>query len=231
MKTTLLLIPGMLNDARIWADLLPLVQDEVDVRIASVLGQPSIEAMASDAWALLDDLPPQAPWVLAGFSMGGYVALEMLARPRRLPRGAALLSTSAQPETPESSAAREKTMAAMQADFPKMVEGIIKWGTVDVTPEQAQHLRTMLLDLGLPTGLAHSRAIMTRSDHREALQALALPVQVVCGRQDKVTPLALSEELTRLIPHARLHIMEEAGHMIPCQRAQELAQAIRWLWS
>ncbi len=231
MKPTLLLIPGMLNDERIWSFVLPEIQSEVEVRIARVSHQATIAEMANDAWALLADLPPQAPWALAGFSMGGYVAIEMLARPRRLPRAAALVSTSGRGETAQNSAAREKTLAMMRNDFPKAVEGIIQWGTVEPTPSEAQHLRRMMLDLGLEVAERNTRAIMGRADHGQALRALEVPVQVVCGTRDKVTPPALSEELSQWIPGARLTMIDNGGHLMPCQQPQALAQAMRPLWS
>lgn len=231
MKPTLLLIPGMLNDERIWSFLLPEIREEVKVRIAKVSHQASIADMARDAWAQIADLPPQAPWVLAGFSMGGYVAIDMLARPERMPQGAALIATSGRGESPESSATREKTLVMMRSDFPKTVEGIIKWGTVEPTPAQADHLRRMMLDLGLEVAERNTRAIMGRTDHGNALRALQLPVQVICGTQDKVTPPALSEELSGWIPGARLTMIEHGGHLMPCQQPQALAQALRRLWS
>lgn len=231
MKPVLLLIPGMLNDARIWTHLLPEIEDEVQVRIATVSQQASIAEMARDAWALVADLPAQAPWALAGFSMGGYVAIEMLARPQRHPRAAALVSTSGRGESPEASAQREKTLAMMRADFPRAVEGIIKWGTVDPTLAQSEHLRRMMLELGLEVAERNTRAIMGRLDHGQALRSLALPVQVVCGTQDKVTPPVLSEELSQWIPGAHLTMIEQAGHLMPCQQPQALAQALRRLWS
>ena len=79
MKPVLLLIPGMLNTARIWSRVTPLLQDAADIRIADVTTQPSIAEMARDAWALVSDVPPTRRLVVCGFSMGGYVALELIA--------------------------------------------------------------------------------------------------------------------------------------------------------
>ncbi|MEY4711277.1 MAG: hypothetical protein RIS88_727, partial [Pseudomonadota bacterium] len=196
MSPVVLMVPGMLNDERIWADVRAAIEGEADVRIAPTARQTTLAQMAEGAWALLDDLPAGARVVLAGFSMGGYVALQMLAQPRRALHGLALLSTSGRPETPEASATREKTLVAMQSDFPKVVEGILKWSTHSATPAVADCLRRMMLDLGLPTATAHTRAIQGRSDRREMIQALKLPVRVLCGAQDRVTPPDLAKELS-----------------------------------
>ena len=98
MKPVLLLIPGMLNDASVWDDVLPCLPGDWTVRIANVQTQESIAEMARDAWQQLDDVPLSTPVMVTGFSLGGYVAIEMLARPQR-PLSAAALTMAYSPET------------------------------------------------------------------------------------------------------------------------------------
>ncbi|MEY2618428.1 MAG: hypothetical protein RL522_1430 [Pseudomonadota bacterium] len=229
MKDVVLLVPGMLNDERVWTDVRAAIEGEAEVRIASTAGQSTLTQMADAAWAMLADVPEGAHVVLAGFSMGGYVALQMLAQPRRALQGLALISTSGRPETPEASATRDKTLAAMQADFPKVVEGILKWSTYSATPAVTDRLRQMMLDLGLPAATAHTRAIQSRADRREVLQALRLPVHVLCGAHDRVTPPELAQELSGWIPGAKLQIIEDCGHMLPAEKPEVVAQALRAL--
>jgi pimeloyl-ACP methyl ester carboxylesterase len=154
------------------------------------------------------------------------VVLEMLARPERAVAGAALVSTSARPESSESAANRTKTIAAMQADFPKVVDGILKWGTHAPAPEVAQQLRAMMLEVGAPTAIGQSRAIMERADHRAELARLTQPVAVLCGRQDRITPPALSQELAALLPAARLTLIDDAGHLLPAEQPRQVAAAL-----
>ena len=227
MKPVLLLIPGMLNDARVWADVAAGLVDMADVRVANVQVQTCVPDMAADAWALLHDVPAQVPVVLAGFSLGGYVAIEMLVRPLRPVRAAALLSTSAQPDSPEGAAGREKTIAAMQRGFDSVVDGIVKWGTHAPGEALTARLRQMMLDVGTDTAIRQTRAIMGRGDHREALAKLRLPVRVLCGRQDRITPPELSEELVRLVPAAQLQWVADSGHMLPCEQPQGVVDALR----
>lgn len=229
MKPVVLLVPGMLNDERIWTDVRAAIGDQADMRVAPIADLATLAQMAESAWAAIDDLPAQAHLVLAGFSMGGYVVMQMLAQPRRTVQGLALVSTSGRPETPETFATRDKTLAAMQADFPKVVEGILKWGTHSVGPDTADRLRQMMLDLGLASATAHTRAIQGRSDRRELLQALKLPVQILCGAQDRVTPPPLSKELSEWISGAQLHIIDDCGHMLPAEKPEVVAQALRAL--
>ena len=227
MKPVLLLLPGMLNDAGVWGKVIEALPGAVaEVRALPAFRQDSIAAMAQAAWDSLADVPAATPVVLAGFSMGGYVALHMLAQPGRPLAGAALVSTSARPETPEGVATREKTIAAMQANFPKVVDGILQWGTHAPSPQLLERLRAMMLAVGADTAIRQNRAIAGRGDHRPALAALQLPVAVLCGRQDRITPPALSEELAALLPAAQPDLVEGAGHLLPAEQPRAVADAL-----
>lgn len=228
MKPVLLLLAGMLNDERVWADVAAALQPQADVRVVLPL-QAGVPAMADAAWARLDDVPVHVPVVLAGFSLGGYVALEMLAQPRRRLHAVALLSTSARPETPEGAALREQTVAAMQADFPAVVDTVLRRGLHSDDAGLRARLRTMMLDVGAETAIRQTRAIQRRGDHRPALARLDLPALVLCGRQDRITPPALAEELAALLPGARLLLVDAAGHMLPCEQPQAVANALQGL--
>ena len=229
MKPVLLLLAGMLNDERMWAPVAAALNDVADVRVADLRGPASITAMAHAAWECLADVDVQRPVVLAGFSMGGYVAIEMLATPRRALHAAALLSTSARPETPDGRTAREKAIGAMQKDFPRMVEGLVQWGMHEPAPAVAGRLRQMCLDVGAEAGMRQNRAVMERADHRAALAQLRLSVHLLCGQNDRITPPALTEELHALIPDSTVHWLAEAGHMLPIEQPDVVAQVLRSL--
>ncbi|MGV3569643.1 MAG: alpha/beta fold hydrolase [Ramlibacter sp.] len=226
MKPVLLLVPGMLNDASVWEDVAAELRPFADVRIAAPV-QESIPAMAAAAWALVDDLPADAPLVIAGFSLGGYVAIEMLSAQQRPVQAAALVSTSARPESPESAATREKTIAAMGRDFPRVVDGVLQFGTDAPSAELTARLRAMMLGVGAATAIRQNRAIMARADHRPALAKLTLPVAVLVGRHDRITPPELSRESAALLPNAKLEVIEGAGHMLPAEQPRAVAAALR----
>jgi pimeloyl-ACP methyl ester carboxylesterase len=226
MKPVILLIPGMLNDASVWDDVLPYLPDSWTVRIANLQTQESIAEMAHDAWQLLEDIPANVPAMVTGFSLGGYVAIEMMAHLQRPLLAVALLSTSPLPESEESRAVREKTMLAMQANFPKVVEGIVKFGTHEASESVQERLRQMLLSVGCETALRQTRAIMGRADHREALSRLSLPVALLCGEHDRVTPPQLTQQLAQCIAHAQTCIIPQSGHMLPVQQAPAVAKVL-----
>ena len=186
-KPQLLLIPGMLNDERVWAPVQAALGDAAEVRIADVLTGTSIAEMAASAWALLRDTPASQRLVIAGFSMGGYVALQMLAAPQRRVDALALVGTSAGPEEPEGAAMREKTIAAIGRDFGRVVDGIITFGThasyrMDATA--VAHLRQIMLDVGADAAVRQNRAIMARADQRGLARSLNMPCLVMVGDDD-----------------------------------------------
>ena len=222
----LLLIPGMLNTAAVWQPVAQHLKDEADIRIANVLTQSSIAAMATDAWALVQDVPPGTPLIVCGFSMGGFVAIEMLASGQRQASALCLIDSSAQPESSESRVIREKTIAAIGRDFDKVTAGVAQFGTCDQTHDNPALMRETLdimRSVGAATAIRQNQAIMGRADHRAALAQLAIPALVLCGRDDKITPPALSEELAALIPGAQLQWIDNAGHMTPLEQPAEVA--------
>ena len=228
MKPALLLVPGVLCNAIVWEPVVQALSPVAEIRV-SLPVEDSIAAMAQSAWAKVADLPPDVPLVLAGFSLGGFVALEMLARPERAIHAAALISTSARPESPEGAVVRGKTIAALGKDFSRAVEGILQFASPAAREDVAADLRRMMHEVGADIGIRQNRAAQTRDDQRGMLPGLRLPVTVLCGTQDRVTPPDRSRELTELIPGARLDLSEGAGHMLPREQPDFVVRALRAL--
>lgn len=231
-RPVLLLIPGMLNTAAIWREVTPHLEGLADIRIASVLTQISISDMACDAWQQVADVPATTPLVICGFSMGGYTALDMLAHPAREVNGLALLDTSARPESVEGRVIREKTIAALGKNFERVVDGILQFGTAAATqtrPGLIHAIRQVMLDAGAEAAIRQNHAITARADSLAFLKTLAMPVLVMCGREDKITPPELSSEMASLIPGARLEWLDDAGHMTPLEQPARVAELLRTL--
>lgn len=232
MKPVLLLVPGLLNDERVWADVAPLLRDVAEVRIARVSGAASIDAMAADAWALVGDVPAATPVVPCGFSMGGYIAIAMLAKPARRAAGVALIDTSSRPEAPENVPMREKLMAAFERDFAKTVESLIP---LNFHPDNLRNatlldeFRRMAARVGAATVVRQLRAIVGRADHRDVLAALDLPALVLCANEDRMLPPALSRETAALLKGSTLVLIDGANHMTPMEQPAAVAEALRGL--
>lgn len=227
MKARLLLIPGMLNQPSIWADvtdhLHQTLGDALEVVVAKVQTQASIVEMAQDAWTQLGSLDVDAPCFIAGFSMGGYVAMEMLAQPERVITQAWLISTSAQAESSDSASKRQKSIASFLSDFEKTIYSIAQWGTADLARAEQEPLVIGMRELGPETAVRQTRAIMQRRNLRDELAGINVPVQVLCGQEDRITPPQLAEDLAGLIPGAKLEMIEHAGHMLPFEKSERIA--------
>jgi pimeloyl-ACP methyl ester carboxylesterase len=229
MKPILVLLHGLLNDERVWEPVAARLRGRADIVIPNLRRQDSMAQMSRDAWGELAQAPEDAPLVLAGFSMGGYVALQMLADAPRPVAALALVDSSCRPEAPENIPVREALMAGLQGDFGATALTLLRRGVhADRLSDVMLMLRCqhIMRDVGAEAAVRQVRAIIGRADHRPMLAALQMPVAVLCGRVDQITPLALSREAAELIPGARLHIVEDAGHWTPLERPEEVAGQI-----
>ena len=228
----LLLIPGLLNTPAVFDRLRAQLEPAVDLRIATVHTQASLAAMSADAWAQLSDVPATRPVVIGGFSMGGYVAWQMLADGTKAPRavqGLALINTSARADTPEGLVNRDKAIAAMASDFGKFVDGLCRFALTPAGHADAALLaevKAIMHSVGPVAATAQTRALMQRPDRRPGLPTLRLACQVVGGADDAITLPAWSQEMADLIPGARLTLLPGMGHMLPLERPAELAAAL-----
>jgi pimeloyl-ACP methyl ester carboxylesterase len=236
---TLVLIPGMLNTPAVfdrmqrswqalpWPEGPPPRCVVVDVR------EPvGIEEMAAAAWEAVATLPAAAPLLLAGYSMGGYVALQMLATAPRPVQGLALVCTSARADTPEGAAVRERAIAAVERDFDRYVGTLVSFMLTPSAQQDAALVADVRADMravGPVVAVRQHRAAAARADRREFVRQLQLPVQVLGAADDKVTPPALSQELAQLAPRAELELIEGSGHLVPFEHPQRLAAALQRL--
>ncbi|WP_169168268.1 alpha/beta fold hydrolase [Acidovorax sp. SRB_24] len=229
-QVALVLIPGMLNTTAIWRGVVARLQETLGetarIHVVDVTVQSTTEDMASDAWQCVQDLPAETPCFVAGFSMGGYVALEMLADQRRPLAGAWLVSTSPRPESASTAPHREQAIAALAADFEGAIQATARYGTYGRDAEQLEPLLQMMREVGSATAIRQTRAIMQRRDLRDRIRTLSLPVQVLCGEDDRITPKKLSEELAALVPGATLQLVPHAGHMLPWEQPDLIADAM-----
>ncbi len=234
-QPVLVLLHGLLNDERVWQPVAERLRDRADIRIPNLRRQNTMARMAADAWAALADVPAATPVALAGFSMGGYVAQQMLADAPRKVAALTLIDTSCRPEAPDNIPVREATMAALRDDANAETLAIIRRGVHPDHLGDAALLalgQRIMLDVGAEAAIGQLHAIIDRADHRALLASLQMPTLVLCGRTDQVTPLARSQEAAALIPGAVLAIVERAGHWAPLEQPAEVAQHMRrWLES
>lgn len=228
-RVPLVLVPGLLCDEALWAGQVAGLADVADVSIADTLSDDDLGAMAD---RLLAEAP--ARFALAGLSMGGYVALEVVRRASERVTHLALLDTRADGTDPAYVRQRRDFLAlAERGEFRGITDRLLP---VYVHAERLgdaafiEEVRAMTLRVGRDRYVSQQRAVLGRRDQRDWLPEIRCPTLVLCGRQDQGTPLPLSEEMARLIPGARLVVVEDCGHLSTMERPEAVTAALReWL--
>jgi pimeloyl-ACP methyl ester carboxylesterase len=224
-KQKLLLIPG---PAAVWRHQTVHLADVADISVPPVAEGDNIVDMAR---IVLDAAPPQ--FALAGFSMGGHVALEMLRQePRRITR-LALLDTSARADTPQKAEWRCKVLDLCESGrFDAVIDSMMP---MLLHPDQQNgplpnFVRTMVGRLGVDVYVRRQRAIGSRQDARELLRNARQPVRSICGREDGMSTVGEHVEIAELAPRGRFSLIEECGHMTILERPHAATALLRdWL--
>jgi pimeloyl-ACP methyl ester carboxylesterase len=228
-KTPLALLPGLLCNATLWQPQLTALADLAEIQVADFTTQDSIAAMAA---TVLDMMPER--FALAGLSMGGYVALEVMVRaPQRVTR-LALLDTRAQQDGAEQKKRRRGLIElAQKGQFkgvtPRLLPQFIHEGRLDDAALTGKVL-AMAEQVGKEAFVRQQQAILGRRDQTAQLVKIQVPTLVLCGRQDVLTPLEDSQTLAAGIASARLVVVEDCGHLSTLERPDEVNAALRaWL--
>lgn len=225
----LVLLPGLLCDEALWQHQRRDLAGRAAMQVADLTQADSIAAMAAGVLAVA---PPR--FALAGLSMGGYVAMEVLRQaPERVTR-LALLDTTARPDTEEQGQRRRALIALAQTGrfkgvTPQLLPNLIH---PDRLADEAltQIVLAMAERVGREAFFRQQTAIMGRIDSRPFLPAIRCPTLVLCGQQDALTPPEHAAEMAGLIPGATLRLVEACGHLSPLERPAVVTDALgEWL--
>ena len=233
-RPVLMLLPGLLCDGRVWRDQVAGLEAQHDCRIPEWGERDTITAMAE----LVLEEAPDGPFALAGHSMGGRVALEVLRlAPQRVTR-LALMDTGLDPRAPGDAGAAEEAgrmrlveiarRDGLRAMGREWARGMVHPSRLD-TPVFAEIL-DMIERRTQASYEAQIRALLARPDARPVLAQVRCPVLLLCGRQDQWSPLARHEQMHALAPHSRLVVVEDSGHMTTMEQPQAVTAAMQqWL--
>ena len=229
MAEPLLLIPGMMCDARLFAPQFSAFSADRPIIHVTPVGETSMQGFARQVLSI-------APrrFALAGLSMGGIIAMEIARQaPDRVAR-LALMDTNPRADPPEKAAMREAQVdkvrngglqevmrEEMKPNY--LADGPAKSGILDLCMQMANAL-------GPKVFAAQSHAIQTRPDQTETLRGLQVPALVLCGVDDQLCPVDRHELMHALIPNSRLTVIPGAGHLPTLEQPDLTNEALQeWL--
>ena len=225
----IVLVPGLNCSPRLYAPQMPELWRFGQVTVADHTRD---DTMAAIAGRILGLAPPR--FALAGLSMGGYIALEIVRQAAGRVAKLALLDTGSRADTPEATAKRHTAIALAEAG--RFEEVIDPQFPIYVHPSRANDVAlkadylAMCHDVGPQAFVRQQKAIMNRVDSRPLLPAIRCPTLVLVGEQDAATPPELSEEMAADIAGARLVKVAECGHISTLERPEAVTAALtEWM--
>jgi pimeloyl-ACP methyl ester carboxylesterase len=191
----------------------------------------TMDEMAEDVAALLDELGINVPVVLGGLSMGGYVALAFYRLfPERV-RALVLADTRPQADTDEARLNREETATralreGMQTIADAMLPKLLAPATHAERPEIVARISDMILHTDPQGAAAALRGMAVRRDQTKLLREIKCPTLIIVGSLDAITPPADAELMQREIRGSRLEVLAGAGHVSNVERPAEFNRAL-----
>ncbi len=228
-REPLLFVPGMMCDARLFLPQIIAFSGERAVHVASITRAETVGEMAGQ---VLEAAPGR--FALAGLSLGGIVAMEIIRQaPERVTR-IALMDTNAQAEPPPVAAAREPQIVGVMAGrLEEVMAEVMRPEYLAPGPYRMdilQMMTEMALELGEGVFVRQSRALQRRPDQQATLRNIRVPALVLCGEHDGLTPVRRHDFMAGLIPQAMLRIIPDAGHLPTLEQPGATIRALReWL--
>lgn len=225
----LFILPGLLEDADGFKQVIEALAGTARPAVADLTRAETIAEMARDAL----HQAPAGRFNLAGHSMGGYVALEIMRQdPKRVER-LALLNTNARADSAESIENRRRLMALADTDFEAVLAAMmpkLMTGEHLADPLLTGTIGAMKAAIGPGAFKRQQAAIIARVDSRPRLGDIRCPTLVIAGREDALMPVEWLEELAAGIPGAHLEIIEHCGHMAALEEPEQVAALMKkWL--
>jgi pimeloyl-ACP methyl ester carboxylesterase len=232
---TLVLLPGLMCDAAVWEPLFPHLPACSSPWVADYGMAHSLSAMAQ---GVLRQAPAER-FALAGHSMGGRVAMEVLRLAPQRVTHVALMDTGHLPRAVGEAGSQEATkrLALLQIARTQGVRAMAQtWVQGMVHPDRLQEaaliesIVAMFARKSADVFAAQIEALLARPDASDVLRTLAVPTLLQCGAQDSWSPPAQHADMQALAPHAVLDVVADAGHMAPMERPAAVAHGLaRWL--
>ena len=225
----LILVPGLLCSERLFASQAAAFSGRIEISVAVHTAH---DTMAAIARSILKAAPPC--FALAGLSMGGYIAQEIMHQaPDRVDR-LCLLDTRARPDTAEETVSRHRLLDLCAREGVVEVQRTLMPRLIRTDRIGEEPLTSEILKMAEEIGEAGFRrqmaAIISRQDLRAILPAIRCPTTIIVGSEDVLTPPEMSREMAELIPDATLEILPGSGHMSTMEAPDEVNRILAaWL--
>ena len=226
---SLVMIPGMMCDERIFSPQINSLGDEIELTIADISRFSSVVDLASD---VLKKAPRK--FSLLGHSMGGIIAMEMYSQePNRIEK-LILMDTNPNSELEEVKSKREPQIKDVsEGRLLNVMRDEMKPNYLAQSRNQSSVLNVcmdMALSLGPDVFINQSRALQTRADQQSNIQSINIPVLIICGSEDKLCTVERHEMMHNMISNSELRIINNAGHMPTLEQPSETTEILKeWL--
>jgi pimeloyl-ACP methyl ester carboxylesterase len=225
----LVLLPGLVNDSRLWQHQVSGLADIAQVSVGDLTKGHTIAEMAANVL----DSAPSGQFALAGLSMGGYVALEIMRQEPERILALALLDTSARPDTLTALEKRSEAIEQAETNYQSVIDELMpkQLHPAHMEDESLVNLvADMAISLGNKIFIRQQRAIAGRIDSIPSLSLIKCPTLVLCGREDAITPIGLHQEMVTEIKGAGLIIVDNSGHLSALEQPVRVNEALtQWL--
>lgn len=226
MGKNLILVPGLLCNHDMWLDQIGEFEDDYDMSILDHVSHDNLPDMVS---AFLADAPDT--FNLAGLSMGGYIAFEVLRQAPERVEKLILLDTNARADRAPQIEMREGLIArAATDDIRQIARELMEYL---IHPDQlgnealCERIIEMAADVGGEAFGMQQQALISRPDSRDFLPSISCPTLIICGEQDALTPPKVHQEMADLVPGAVLHQIADCGHLSTMERPEEINRLMR----
>ncbi|MBP7645011.1 MAG: alpha/beta hydrolase [Saprospiraceae bacterium] len=177
----------------------------------------SMDTFGNDLMQFMDKLGLEKA-IICGLSMGGYIALNVVKRFPEKFKALILCDTQCIADTPEAKTKRFKTIGSIDVngveDFNEgFIKNIFHQNSLTDKKEVVEEVRTVVYANSkhiIKQGLV---ALAERNETCSTLGDIKMPTLILCGREDKVTPLEQSEFMHETIKGSVLHVIDDAGHV------------------
>lgn len=225
----LVLLNGLLTDQRLWHNQIKVLEPHTKILVPNLTTQTSIRDLAK----YVLNLAPEK-FALAGFSMGGYVALEIMKMaPERITK-LALINTQCREDDEERKTYRQSLIDLTEKGKFKGVTPRLLPRLMHPKQTRNQHLIDLIMDMATTIGkdgfINQQHAIIGRKDKSTILKKIKIPTLLIGGTDDQLTPPDRLKEMAEKIKNSRLEILDECGHLSPLEKPNQVNQLMKaWL--